>query len=49
MLTSEIPQTDTPLRQKGLAPSLVAPPHTYVRQLLVLWNKAKLIIISDAV
>ncbi len=41
MLTFEITKTNTPLPQKGLAPILIAPPHTYVRQWLVLWNKAK--------
>ncbi len=41
MLTFEITKTNTPLPQKGLAPILIAPPHTYVQQRLVLWNKAK--------
>ncbi len=41
MLTFEITKTNTPLPQKGLAPILIALPHTYVRQRLVLWNKAK--------
>ncbi len=41
MLTFEITKTNTPLPQKGLAPILIASPHTYVRQRLVLWNKAK--------
>ncbi len=41
MLTFEITKTNTPLPQKGLAPILIAPPHTYVRQWFVLWNKAK--------
>ncbi len=41
MLTFEITKTNTPLPQKGLAPILIALPHTYVRQQLVLWNKAK--------
>ncbi len=41
MLTFEITKTNTPLPQKGLAPILIAPPHTYVRQRLVLWNKPK--------
>ncbi len=41
MLTFEITKTNTPLLQKGLAPILIAPPHTYVRQRLVLWSKAK--------
>ncbi len=49
LLTFEITKTNTPLPQKGLAPILIAPPHTYVQQRLVLWNKAKLNIISDAV
>uniref|UniRef100_A0A672RAQ2 Adhesion G protein-coupled receptor L2 n=1 Tax=Sinocyclocheilus grahami TaxID=75366 RepID=A0A672RAQ2_SINGR len=31
MLTFEISKTNTPLPQKGLAPILIAPPHTYVR------------------
>ncbi len=29
------------LPQKGLAPILIAPPHTYIQQRLVLWNKTK--------
>ncbi len=41
MLTFEITKTKMPLPQKGLAPILIAPPHTYVWQRLVLWNKAK--------
>ncbi len=41
MLTFEITKTNTALPQKGLATILIAPPHTYVRQRLVLWNKAK--------
>ncbi len=41
MLTFEITKTNTALPQKGLAPILIAPPHTYIRQRLVLWNKAK--------
>ncbi len=41
MLTFEIIKTNTPLPQKGIAPILIAPPPTYVRQRLVLWNKAK--------
>ncbi len=44
MLTFEITKTNTPLPQKGLTPILIALPHTYVRQRLVLWNKTKLII-----
>ncbi len=40
MLTFEI-RTNTPLPQKRLAPILTALSNTYVRQLLVLWNKAK--------
>ncbi len=46
MLTFEITKTNTPLPQKGLAPILIAPPHTYVRQRLVLWNKAKPILLT---
>ncbi len=30
MLIFEITKTNTPLLQKGLAPILIAPPHTYV-------------------
>ncbi len=30
MLISEITKTNTPLPQKGLAPILIAPPHTYI-------------------
>ncbi len=30
MLIFEITKTNTPLPQKGLAPILIAPPHTYV-------------------
>ncbi len=41
MLTFEITKTNTPLPQKGLTPILIAPPHTHVQQRLVLWNKAK--------
>ncbi len=41
MLTFEITKTNMPLPQKGIAPILIAPPHTYVRQRLVLLNKAK--------
>ncbi len=41
MLKFEITKTNTSLPQKGLAPILIAPPHTYVRQWLFLWNKAK--------
>ncbi len=41
MLTFEITKANTPLPQKGLTPILIAPPHTYVRQRLVLLNKAK--------
>ncbi len=32
MLIFEITQTNTPLAQKGLAPILIAPPHTYATQ-----------------
>ncbi len=32
MLIFEITKTNTPLPQKGLAPILIAPPHTYVRK-----------------
>ncbi len=45
MLTFEITKTNTPLPQKGLAPILIAPPHTYVRQCLVLLDKAKPILL----
>ncbi len=31
MLIFEITKTNTPLPQKGLAPILIAPPHTYIR------------------
>ncbi len=41
MLTFKITKTNTPLPQKGLTPILIAPPHTYVQQRLVLWNKTK--------
>ncbi len=53
MLIFEITKTNTPLLQKGLSPLFwyVRNPHirTQPRQRLVLWNKANLIIISDAV
>ncbi len=32
MLIFEITKTNTPLPQKGIAPILIAPPHTYVRK-----------------
>ncbi len=46
MLTFEITKTNTPLPQKGLAPILIAPPHTSVQQRLVLWNKAKPVLLT---
>ncbi len=44
MLTCEITKTNTPLLRKSLA---IAPPHTYVRQRFVLWNKAKPMLLTD--
>jgi len=41
MLIFEITKTNTPRPQKCLAPILIAPPDTYVCQWLVVWNKAK--------
>ncbi len=41
MLTFEITKTNTPQPQKGLASIFIALPHTYVRLGLVLFNKAK--------
>ncbi len=44
MLTCEITKTNTPLLRKSLA---IAPPHTYIRQRFVLWNKAKPMLLND--
>ncbi len=41
MFTFEITKTNTSLSQKGLTPILIALLHSCVRQRLVLWNKAK--------
>ncbi len=50
MLIFEIAKTNMPLPQKGLAPILIAPPHTYIayatQARLVLCNKAKPILHS---
>ncbi len=42
MLIFEIPKTNTPQPQKGLAPILIDPPHIYVtyaiQATIILWN-----------